>query len=184
VRLIDGLGCPKLNIRAITFIEITEQPHVARLARSRHLAASPPEYCLVVVSKTCPCVGWLAPPLFAASNCAFIDANRALRAIWLLLRDTLEGFVEDNALSRGGSIAYFTLFSIAPVLLVVIAIAGLAYGRDAAEGAIVKQLSGLMGQDTATALQSMIESAGRPHEGVIASIVWPPVPRWRAFQTI
>ena len=94
-----------------------------------------------------------------------------LRAIWLLLRDTLEGFVEDNALSRGGSIAYFTLFSIAPVLLVVIAIAGLAYGQDAAEGAIVKQLSGLMGQDTATALQSMIEGAGRPREGMIASIV-------------
>jgi uncharacterized BrkB/YihY/UPF0761 family membrane protein len=63
----------------------------------------------------------------------------------LLLKDTVEGFIDDGALSRGASIAYFTLFSIAPVLLVVVAIAGLAFGHDAAEGAIVAQLSTMMG---------------------------------------
>ena len=96
---------------------------------------------------------------------------KIVRAIWLLLRDTIEGFVADDALSRGASIAYFTLFSIAPVLLVVVAIAGLAFGRDAAEGAIVTQLSGLMGRGAAQALQTMIESAARPRDGVIASVV-------------
>ena len=96
---------------------------------------------------------------------------KVVRAIWLLLRDTIEGFVADDALSRGASIAYFTLFSIAPVLLVVVAIAGLAFGREAAEGAIVTQLSGLMGHGAAQALQAMIESAARPRGGLIASIV-------------
>lgn len=96
---------------------------------------------------------------------------RRIRVGWLLLRDAVDGFIADDALSRGASIAYFTLFSIAPVLLVVVAIAGLAFGRQAAEGAIVAQLSGLMGRDTAETLQTMIESAARPREGVIASAV-------------
>ena len=90
--------------------------------------------------------------------------------IWLLLRDTVEGFIEDDGLSRGASIAYYTLFSIAPVLLVVVAIAGLAFGREAAEGAIVAQLSSLMGRQTAEALQAMVESAAKPAEGILATI--------------
>ena len=93
-----------------------------------------------------------------------------LFSTWLLLRDTVEGFVEDDGLSRGASIAYYTLFSIAPVLLVVVAIAGLAFGREAAEGAIVAQLSLLMGRQTAEALQAMVESAAKPREGLLATI--------------
>jgi membrane protein len=53
--------------------------------------------------------------------------------VWLLLRLTGEGFIEDDDWSRGASIAYFTLFSVAPTLLVVIAVAGLAFGQDAAQ---------------------------------------------------
>ncbi|SKA13122.1 membrane protein [Enhydrobacter aerosaccus] len=93
------------------------------------------------------------------------------RALWLLLRETIEGFINDDALSRGASIAYFTLFSIAPVLLVVVAIAGLAFGRKAAEGAVVAQFSSMMGYDTAQALQTMIESAAKPREGTWASVI-------------
>jgi membrane protein len=92
------------------------------------------------------------------------------RHVWLLLKDTFEGFIADEALSRGASIAYYTLFSLAPVLLVVIAVAGLTFGHEAAQGAIVRQLGLLMGPKTAEALQSMIESAARPREGMWASI--------------
>ena len=95
----------------------------------------------------------------------------ALSCAWLLVKDTVTGFIDDDALSRGASIAYYTLFSIAPVLLVVVAVAGLAFGRDAAEGAIVDQLSILMGHKTAEALQAMIESAAQPGEGTVATIV-------------
>jgi membrane protein len=94
-----------------------------------------------------------------------------VRYVWLLLKDTVEGFIADEALSRGASIAYYTLFSLAPVLLVVIAIAGLVFGHEAAQGAVVRQLGVLMGGKTAEALQEMIESAAQPREGTWAGIV-------------
>jgi membrane protein len=95
----------------------------------------------------------------------------SLRGIWHLLRDTVEGFIDDDALSRGASIAYYTLFSLAPILLIVVALAGLAFGRDAARGALVDQLSGLMGGKSAEALQAMIESASDPKTGMTASLI-------------
>ena len=90
---------------------------------------------------------------------------------WALLKDTVTGFIDDSALSRGASIAYYTLFSIAPVLLIIVAIAGLVFGRDAAQGAIVGQLSGLMGEQTAKALEEMIKSADKHDAGIVATIV-------------
>jgi membrane protein len=88
--------------------------------------------------------------------------------VWSLMVDTVRNFLADGALSRGASIAYYTLFAIAPVLLIVIATAGLVFGREAAEGAIVDQLSGLMGQSTAQALEEMIKQADRTGAGL-----WP-----------
>lgn len=88
-----------------------------------------------------------------------------------LLTATVEGYIDDDAFSRGASIAYFTLFSLAPVLLVVIAIAGLVFGQDAARGAVVEQLSGLMGRDTAEAMQGMIRSASDRMTGLVATLI-------------
>lgn len=90
---------------------------------------------------------------------------------WALVKDTVTGFIDDSALSRGASIAYYTLFSIAPVLLIIVAIAGLVFGRDASEGAIVGQLSGLMGDSTAKALEEMIKSADNRAAGIMGTIV-------------
>ena len=94
-----------------------------------------------------------------------------LGRVWLLLRLTGEGFIDDDDWSRGASIAYFTLFSVAPTLLVVIAVAGLVFGEDAAQGAIVNQLGDLMGQQTAEALQGMIRSASDRLSGTVATLV-------------
>jgi membrane protein len=90
---------------------------------------------------------------------------------WILIKDTAKGFIADDALSRGAAIAYYTLFSLAPVLLIIIAVAGLAFGRDAARGAIVDQLSGLMGKSTAEALEGMIKSANNRDSSIVAAIV-------------
>jgi uncharacterized BrkB/YihY/UPF0761 family membrane protein len=79
---------------------------------------------------------------------------RMFAGIWRMLKETVLAFIEDEALSRGAAIAFYTVTSIAPVLLIVIAIAGLAFGQDAAQNAITAQLSGLMGQQTAEVLQS------------------------------
>ncbi len=90
---------------------------------------------------------------------------------WKMLKDTVLAFISDEALSRGAAIAFYTVTSIAPVLLIVIAIAGLAFGRDAAQNAITEQLSGLMGQQTAEVLQTAVASAASKSSGVVATII-------------
>jgi len=92
-------------------------------------------------------------------------------AAWTMLKDTLLAFINDEALSRGAAIAFYTVTSIAPVLLIVIAIAGLAFGRDAAQNAITEQLSGLMGRQTAEVLQTAVASAANTSSGVMATII-------------
>jgi membrane protein len=96
-----------------------------------------------------------------------------LRKIWDLLKDTVNGFIADEALSRAASIAYFTIFSIAPLLLIVISIAGLVFGREAAQAAILGQFNGLMGKSSGQALQTMLQSAGSQSQksGTIATII-------------
>jgi membrane protein len=90
---------------------------------------------------------------------------------WKLLRDTVLAFINDEALSRGAAIAFYTVTSIAPVLLIVIAIAGLAFGRDAAQNAIAAQLGSLMGRQTAEVLQTAIASAAGKSSGMMATII-------------
>jgi len=92
-----------------------------------------------------------------------------MRKVWWLVRQTVLGFIEDDALSRGAAIAFYTVTSLAPVLIIAIAIAGLAFGEDAARGAIVSQLGGLMGKSGAELVQSIILSASNPTSGLLAS---------------
>ncbi|HVZ71389.1 MAG TPA: YihY/virulence factor BrkB family protein [Polyangia bacterium] len=77
----------------------------------------------------------------------------------------------DKAARLGASLSYYTVFSLAPVLILVIAVAGLVLGRDAAQGRIVDQLSGLLGAEAARAIQSIVEKAGHSGHGVIATVV-------------
>jgi membrane protein len=88
-----------------------------------------------------------------------------------IAKTSIAGFMADEALTRGAAIAFYTVTSLAPVLLIVVAIAGLAFGRDAATGAIVGQLGSLMGQDSAKLLQNAIASASTPTHSIIASII-------------
>ena len=90
---------------------------------------------------------------------------------WKMIKDTVLSFIEDSALSRGAAIAFYTVTSIAPVLLIVVAIAGLVFGREAAQNAISGQLAGLMGQQTADVLQAAIASAAGKSSSILASMV-------------
>jgi membrane protein len=92
-------------------------------------------------------------------------------AVWKMLKDTVLAFINDEALSRGAAIAFYTVTSIAPVLLIVIAIAGLAFDQDAAQNALTAQLSGLMGQQTAEVLQTAVASASSKSSSVLATMV-------------
>ncbi|SEO13210.1 membrane protein [Rhodospirillales bacterium URHD0017] len=90
---------------------------------------------------------------------------------WKLAKETVRSFIADEALSHGASIAYYTMFAVAPVLLIIIAIAALVFGREAAEAAIVAQLSGLMGESTAKALEEIVHKVGDREGGVWATVV-------------
>jgi membrane protein len=74
-------------------------------------------------------------------------------------------------MSLGASIAFFTVFSLAPMLLAVVAVAGLAFGHDAAQGAIVAELGGLLGDRAASTIQDMIASASNVRSGIVGTAV-------------
>ena len=93
-----------------------------------------------------------------------------ISAAWKLLVDATLSFIEDEALSRGAAIAFYAVTSLAPVLLIVIAIAGLVFGRDAAQDAIRGEFGTLMGQQAADVLQSVIAGASTKSSGIIAAI--------------
>src|SRR5512132_973004 len=94
-----------------------------------------------------------------------------LLATWKMLKDTVLSFIDDEALTRGAAIAFYTVTSLAPVLLIVIAIAGLVFGQDAAQNAITAQFSDLMGRQTAEVLQSAVASAAGKSSSILATII-------------
>jgi membrane protein len=98
-------------------------------------------------------------------------STRLVTRIWQIAKDTGYGFVEDEALTRGAAIAFYTATSIAPVLLIAIAIAAVAFGQDAAQNAITAQLSGLMGDQAAQLLQAAVANAAKKSSGTVATII-------------
>ncbi|MEP6778763.1 MAG: YihY/virulence factor BrkB family protein, partial [Gemmatimonadaceae bacterium] len=82
-----------------------------------------------------------------------------------------KGWSSDNVPRLGASLAYYTLFSMAPVLVIVIAIAGLFFGAEAVHGEIVGQIQGIVGTDAAHAVQGLLEGASERGSGVIAIVV-------------
>jgi membrane protein len=80
-------------------------------------------------------------------------------------------WIADRAASKGAALAYYTLFSLAPMLIIVLAIAGAVFGEDAARGAIFHELNGLVGPVGAQAIQMMLASTRDPTAGLISTIV-------------
>jgi membrane protein len=94
-----------------------------------------------------------------------------VKKTWILCKSTVLAFIDDDALSKGAAIAFYTATSIAPILLIVVAIAGLAFGQEAAQNGIVGQLSGLMGKESAEFLQSAIAGAQNKSAGTLATLI-------------
>jgi membrane protein len=87
-----------------------------------------------------------------------------------LVKEASNAWVEDRAASMGAALSYYSVFSVAPLLLIVIAVAGLVFGQEAAQGAVVAQLQGLLGDSGAEIVQEMLESVSEPKEGVVATV--------------
>ena len=88
---------------------------------------------------------------------------------WGLVRRTIGAWLDDYAPSMGAALAYYTIFSIAPLLLIVIAVTGWFFGAEAARGEILAQLEGLMGRDGAMMIEGLIKSANDPAKSAWAT---------------
>jgi membrane protein len=88
-----------------------------------------------------------------------------------LAKKSVTAWMDDYAPSMGAALAYYTLFSLSPLLLLVISVAGLVFGAEAARGQLLSQLGGLMGEDGSRAIQGLLKSASHPRQSITASVI-------------
>lgn len=98
--------------------------------------------------------------------------QRAESWTWFsLAQATVRDFAEDKAARLGAALAYYTIFSIAPLLVITLAIAGLAFGQEAASGQLYGAFAGLLGPEGAEAIETMVANAWRPEAGVVSIVL-------------
>jgi membrane protein len=94
------------------------------------------------------------------------------REIFAMLKKAASAWMEDQAPTLGAALAYYTVFSLAPLLIIAIAIAGLFFGREAAQGQIFDQLRGLLGEASGKAMEDMVQNANaKPATGLVATLI-------------
>jgi hypothetical protein len=97
-------------------------------------------------------------------------ARLTLGALGRIFRRALAGWWKDDVPRLGASLAYYTLFALAPILVVAISIGGLVFGAEAVRGEVVGQIQGLIGREGAEAVQAMLEGASRPAASIAATV--------------
>jgi membrane protein len=110
-------------------------------------------------------------PFHPRANGTTVAQQRYVRKYLGLFKQTFKEFGEDKATRLGAALAYYTVFSIAPLLLIAMAVAGLAFGREAAHKEISGQLGGLLGREAATGIEAMLKAADKPKTGTLATII-------------
>ena len=96
---------------------------------------------------------------------------QSLRKIWTLVAKSFSAWNEDYAPSMGAALAYYTTFSLAPLLIIVIALAGMVFGAEAARGEIVGALRGLVGEEGGRTIEELLLSASKPESSAVASVL-------------
>ena len=91
--------------------------------------------------------------------------------LWSMAKESVTAWIDDFAPSMGAAIAYYTAFSIAPLIIIVVAIAGFAFGEEAASGYLYGEISGLLGDEGGQAVQGMVNSASSSGKGLFATVI-------------
>jgi membrane protein len=94
-----------------------------------------------------------------------------VRDAWAVIKETASDWSEDDAARLAASLAYYTLLSIAPLIVLAVAIAGLVFGEDAARGQIASQIGALVGTQAAQAIEAIARNANAPETGVVSSLI-------------
>jgi membrane protein len=108
---------------------------------------------------------------FSRHTKARMKKKLTFKTVWKLLKQSFTGFSDDKVFKLSGALAYFTVFSLGPMLIVIIFLAGIFYGREAIEGSIFTQISGLVGSDAAIQIQDIIRNASLSNKGTLAAII-------------
>lgn len=94
------------------------------------------------------------------------------KSYWHLIKGSVLQWIEDEPFPLAAALSYYTLFSLAPLLIIAIAVAGFAFGRDAAQNQVVAALQGVIGQESAQAVQGVVENASKqPKTGIVSAVV-------------
>jgi membrane protein len=94
-----------------------------------------------------------------------------LRTAYRLLKDTASVWIDDKAPSRGAALAYYSMFAIAPIVILAVSLAGLVYGEAAAQGKVAEQIQGIVGRDVAAAIESLVANAGDKKSSAVAALI-------------
>ncbi|WP_404872796.1 YihY/virulence factor BrkB family protein [Ideonella sp. A 288] len=97
--------------------------------------------------------------------------RHSMRDWWPLVKGASTAWVADYAPSMGAALAYYSVFSLAPLLLIVISIAGLVFGQDAVRGEVFVQLQDLLGTDASRMIEGLLASVSKPAEGVASTAI-------------
>jgi membrane protein len=96
---------------------------------------------------------------------------KKIRTVLTLLKHTALAFSEDNAFKLSASLSYYTIFALGPLLIIIISLAGIFFGKDAVEGKIYQELYGLVGSDAALQIQEIISNAQHSHATSIGAVI-------------
>src|SRR5690606_22909809 len=88
-----------------------------------------------------------------------------------LARDSIKAWSDDYASTLGAAIAFYTAFSIAPLMIILISLAGAVWGEEAVRGELIQQLSSVIGTDAAAGIQALVRDADQPRQGLTATLI-------------
>ena len=115
--------------------------------------------------------GELKPPQPNASRHTGRSSWLLLKALPRVFRQASSEWINDNAPRLGASVAFYTLLSLAPVIVIAVAVAAVVYGQEAAQGRLASEIQGMAGPDVARTIQEIIRGAYKPRTGVIATLL-------------
>jgi len=94
-----------------------------------------------------------------------------IKGIWEILKSSFSGFSNDKIMKLSAALAYYTVFSVGPLLIVIVAVCSIFFGREAIEGTIYGQIQGFVGPDAAAQLQEIIKNAAIGGKGKVAFVI-------------
>jgi membrane protein len=100
-----------------------------------------------------------------------LQQMKKIKSLWKIFKKAASSFVEDNGMKLSASLSYYTIFSLCPILIIIMSLAGVVFGKDAVEGRIYHQINGLVGSDAALQVQEIISNIEKSQQGTGGAII-------------